>query len=347
MVDENINIASFRGQAAGNRHMGTPFMSDVLETLADLLDDQTKTGRRIIAWSVDPLVDVVPLRLAAGLHALARSGRDPELSALYTAKGGDIAGVLRRVLAEHDEWLERWLDSPPQTNEVIRSAGLMAGLMHLVSRYDQPIELLELGSSAGLNLNLDRFDYDLGGTRAGDPASGVKIKPEWTGPPPPAATPSIISRKGVDLRPVDLTADHAAERLIAYIWVDQTERLQRIQAAIDLARAFPPLVVAGDAAAWLEAQLAAPQSTGVTRVVMHSVFWQYLPPETQEAISAAIAAAGSKASAEQPLAWLKFEPRASLYHMGVTLQMWPRGEELHLADCHPHGTKIEWINLAA
>jgi hypothetical protein len=343
MVDENINIASFRGQAAGNRHMGAPFMSDVLEALADILDDQTKTGRRIMAWSVDPLVDVLPLRLAGGLHALARSGRDPALSAFYGAKGGDIAGVLRRSLIDHDEWLERWLDSPPQTNEVMRSAGLMAGLMHLVSKIDQPIELLELGSSAGLNLNLDRFDYDLGGVRAGDPGSGVKLKPDWSGSLPRGSTPSIISRAGVDLRPVDLSQDEAVERLIAYVWVDQTERLQRIQAAIDLARAFPPSVVAGDAPAWLDAQLALPQAAGVTRVVMHSVFWQYLPPETQVSITDAIMAAGALAAADRPLAWLTFEPRASLYAMGVTLRVWPTGEELHLANCHPHGTTIEWL----
>ena len=215
--------------------------------------------------------------------------------------------------------------------------------MAVAARYDQPIELFELGSSAGLNLNLDRFDYDLGGVRVGDPASAVKIVPEWRGAAPPYASPDIVTRAGVDIRPVDLGNEANAERLIAYIWADQVERLTRIEAAIAIARAHPPDVTEGDAAVWMEQQLAMPPSSGTTNVIMHSVFWQYLPLETQTRIVRAIETAGEKTTDENPLAWVKFEPRDSLYTMALTVQMWPGGAEAHLANCHPHCAHIEWL----
>ena len=322
--------------------MGSTLTGDVLEALADVLDATTVTGRRIMAWPVEPLADALPLRLAGGLHALARSGQAPALAALY-AGHGDARTILRDVLAAHDNWLERWLASPPQTNEVMRSAALMAGLMVVTARLGQPIELLELGSSAGLNLNLDRFDYTLGEVRVGDPTSGVKIAPVWNGAPPPLVSPDVVARAGADIRPVYLTDDESAERLIAYVWPDQTERLARIEAAIDIARAYPPDVTGGDAAEWVERRLSLPQPAGTTRVVMHSVFWQYLPPETQSLITASIEQAGHRATADYPLAWVRFEPLDSLYTMALTLRIWPDGEERHLANCHPHCAHIDWL----
>jgi hypothetical protein len=131
--------------------------------------------------------------------------------------------------------------------------------------------------------------------------------------------------------------------LIAYVWPDQAERLARIAAAIDIARAYPPPVVAGDANEWIEAQLAQPQAVGVTRVVMHSVFWQYLPSETQARITTAITTAGNAATPAKPLCWLTFEPSESLSKMALKVKMWPEGSDDHLAFTHPHGASIEWL----
>jgi hypothetical protein len=342
MDGPNENIAAFAKQGWACRGMGSPLTGDVLDALADILDTTTATGRCIMAWPVEPLADALPLRLAGGLHALARSGRAPALTALYGGQG-DAHTILRDVLAAHDDWLERWLASPPQTNEVMRSAALMAGLMVVTALHGQPIELLELGSSAGLNLNLDRFNFTLGGVRVGDPASGVKIAPVWNGTPPPLVSPDVVGRAGVDIRPVDLSDDKSAQRLIAYVWPDQTERLARIEAAIDIARAYPPGVTEGDAAEWVERRLSLPQPAGTTRVVMHSVFWQYLPPQTQAQITASIERAGQRATADCPLAWVRFEPLDSLYTMALTVRMWPDGAERHLANCHPHCAHIDWL----
>ncbi|HMU23144.1 MAG TPA: DUF2332 family protein, partial [Sphingorhabdus sp.] len=128
-----------------------------------------------------------------------------------------------------------------------------------------------------------------------------------------------------------------------YCWPDQHDRLARLEAAIAIARAFPPAVAAGDAADWTEHMLAEPQAKGTARIVMHSVFWQYLPVDAQKRIEAAILKAGKTATPDCPLGWLSFEPDPStISPMQLRLRVWPSGESLHLAACHPHGASINW-----
>ncbi|MEQ1551049.1 DUF2332 family protein [Sphingorhabdus sp.] len=335
---------AFRQQAAGCRAMHSPLTADVLDTLAIILDHNSRTGARIVDWPGDPMADALKLRIAGGLHALARSGQDAELTALYITGASDFDAVLKRVLVEWDDWLYPWLDSPPQTNEVGRSAALMAGLMVAAKRLAMPIELLELGSSAGLNLNLDRFYYNLGGLKAGPSDAAVRIMPDWKGDAPDGKWPQINARNGVDQNPLDVRDEAIAARLLAYCWPDQHERLARLEAAIATARAHPPAVEAGDAADWIERKLAEPQSEGIVRIVMHSVFWQYMPAHAQVRTEAAILKAAEAATEDRPLGWLSFEPDPpAISPMQLQLRLWPSGDELHLAACHPHGASISWF----
>lgn len=335
---------AFRLQAQYCRQTGSALTGHVLDALAETLDGKTRTGARILDWPGDPMVDALKLRITGGLNALARSGEDAELSALYAAGDGDWNGVLTRVVRERDEWLFPWLDSPPQTNEVARSGVLWPGMMAIARRFGPKLEILELGASGGLNLNMDRFAYDLGGTMTGNPGAAVRIAPEWIGPPPQPAPVEIVARAGVDLHPLDMTDAAVAARMLAYIWPDQKERVARAEAAIEIARAFSPPVEAGDGAEWIEVQLAEPQPKGVTRVVYHSIALQYFPSEGRARVRAAIEAAGAKATRERPLAWLSMEFTGQVIAAELNLRCWPgKGQAVTLARSHPHGARIEWL----
>jgi hypothetical protein len=264
--------------------MGSPLTGLLCATIADRLDRDTALGQHVLDWPGDPdgWADGLPLRLCGGLHALFRSGTAPRLAACYPPNQlpdqAGLARVLREAFDDHAAFLLPWLDRTPQTNEVGRSSALMAGLLVAADRFPLPMQLLELGASAGLNLLLDRFRHDLGGTQAGDPNSPLLLRPDWQGPAPPAAQVCIAARRGVDLHPVDPVADR--ERLLAYVWPDQPQRLRQIEAALAIAAAEPPQVDARDAADWLDVHLPSPEA-GVTCVVMHSVAWQYFPEATQ------------------------------------------------------------------
>lgn len=334
MSEESVR-AAFRRQADFCAAMDAPVTAAVARGLAEALDRASATGRAVLDWAGDPIGDALPLRLVGGLHALHRAGRDVGFD-------GDVAR-LRAALVEHDAALRPWLDGPPQTNEPGRSAALMTGLLHLAARHGPRFELLELGSSAGLNLLIDRYRFELGGVVVG-PESPVRLRPEWRGSPPPGAPVGIVSVRGVDIAPVDLTDPAAAERLAAYVWVDATERQARLAQAIALVRAHGVAPDSGDAADWLEARLAEPQAAGVTRVVLHSVVWQYLGPERQTRIRDAIHAAGAAATVERPFGWVMLEPNRDLAAHEVRVRGWPGGRGMEVvAHSHAHGAWIEGL----
>jgi hypothetical protein len=337
--------AAFHEQAAICRAVGSSFTGDVLDTLAEVLDETTRTGAKVLGWAGDPMRDALKLRLTGGVHALARSGEDAALSTLYSDRTGDMGAILRGVLAEYDGWLLPWLDSAPQTNEVGRSGALWPGVMRVAARHGPKIELLELGASAGLNLNMDGFVYDLGGAVAGDPSSDVRLAPRWSGGAPDIAQVEVVARRGVDLNPLDVSDPAVASRLLAYVWPDQPERLARIEVAISIAQLHPPVIDRADGAEWTVEQLSRPQAAGVTRIVYHSIALLYFPDAGRKAVIDTIRAAGQRATPERPLAWLSVEFAAEVKDTALLrMTSWPgHGATETLAHVHPHGAAIEWL----
>jgi len=335
---------AFEEQAGWCERLGSPLTARLCRVLAQVLDEDSAIGGRVLAWPGDPMRDALALRLCGGLHALVRGGDSPALASLYPPAPlpdeTSFARVLPLTLVEHAIALDLWLDSAPQTNEVGRSAPLMSGLLVLADRFGLPLRLFELGASGGLNLQLDRYGYELGGVSAGDPASKVQLRPDWKGAPPPSAEPRIATRAGVDLNPVDPIA--ARDRLLAYVWPDQAQRFAQLQAALALAAAAPPPVERADAADWLEERLTVEPDPGVCRVVQHTVAFQYFPAEVQERIKKRLREAGDRASADAPLAWLRLEKMAADEHFSLRLRTWPGDGQL-LAWSHPHGTWVEWM----
>ncbi len=336
---------AFREQGDFCARLGSAFTARLCYGLSDRLDRETGLGRQVLDWPGDPApaADNLPLRLCGALHALARSGREPALGSLYPPAEVNeeaFAKTIPAVLDRHGDWLGRWLEKPPQTNEVGRAAVLMSGLLVVAARFGKPLHLLELGASAGLNLQLERFCHDLGGLLAGDPESPVRLKPHWQGPAPPRAEVRIASRAGVDISPLDVAND--GDRLLAYVWPDQLERLERTRMALALARDRPVPVDEADAADWLEPKLAAVPPAGSVRVILHSIAFQYFPSETQDRVSRSIAGAGAGASEEDAVAWLRYELLPGDRTASLWLRTWP-GRDRLLARAHPHGTGVEWL----
>lgn len=322
-----------------------PITARVCRALAEAIDDSSETGRRVLGWTGNYITDAVPLRLVAPFHFLFRSGRCDVLNALYKGEPDDDVATIRSAIALHDKEILPWLDGPPQTNEAARSATFMAALLVLADRFGHEFDLLEIGSSAGLNLLMDRYRYDIGGTMVGPADSRVVIRPEWKGPPPPLVPIKIRSIRGVDIEPIDVRDPAAAERLKAYIWVDQKERFARTEAAIDMIRTDYPLLEKGDAGDFVELGVKELQAKDTTRVLMHSIVWQYLPAETQQRITAAMNAAGEAATIERPLAWIAFEADREIKQHSVRLRIWPGNLDVVIAIAHPHANWIIWSQL--
>ena len=266
-------LKQFADQAVACEQLGSRFTAQLCRVLAARLDIGTRFGRRIFEWPGDPYADNVALRAAGALHALARSGWEPTFSELYPPhKVSDLAlwaGIVD-VLSRHSSFLTDRLDSPPQTNEVARSGLILGGMLAIADVTRLPLEIYEIGSSAGLNLGFDQYGYALGGKTSWGPANApLLIDCAWRGGTMPLAAPlQVVGRHGCDLNPIDPQNPADRERLLSYVWADQTHRLERIEAALRLAAAEHRSVERAEAADWLEAQFATPQPAGVTRVLV-------------------------------------------------------------------------------
>ena len=341
----SLSVA-FKSQAETCTRMGSPFMGQLLSILAESWPADSALGQKFAAFEGDigPAGHSLPLRIAGGLHALVLSNAAPDLAALYPpnkATDKDLEDAVLAALSAHEDFLRDWTDSPPQTNEVRRSAALIAGAQVAVSHFDLPIHLSELGASGGLNLMWDYYALEIDGERFGPTVPAVLFTPEWEGAAPPAGNPQIVERAGVDLNPLDPTrADHLL-RLTAFLWPDQPERLTMTRAAASIASGQ---VAQGDAIDWLAPRLAsAPQ--GHLHLIQHTVAWQYFPAAAQARGRALIEAAGAQATPNRPLAWLSMETDGDTtgkVGAALTLRLWPGDITLDLGRADFHGRWVKW-----
>ncbi|HET6653131.1 MAG TPA: DUF2332 domain-containing protein [Nocardioides sp.] len=360
---------AFSRQAQACAELGSPMYAELLERAAADLRAGGEVGRVLAGHEDDPGPSALALRLLGSVHRLvltsdavlsegqpALTGRRSdnsaagELAAYYPSVGGtwSVEGgweAFLRLLSEQPEAVREWLDRPPQTNEVGRASALMGGLLHVGQVFRHPVRLFEIGSSGGLNLLADRFGYvDEWGTTYGDPASPVRLDVAWQGRPvPPWPELDIVERVGSDVMPVDVRTTQGRLVLTAYVWPDQTHRLERLRGALDLAQHTPVAVRREGAARFVDGIDLRP---GLTTVLWHSVMWQYLDAAEQEAVTARIGALGAQATDEAPFAHLFLEPMRRTsdgpHEFLVVLELWPTGGRRVLGSSTGHGLPTVW-----
>jgi hypothetical protein len=174
-----------------------------------------------------------------------------------------------------------------QTNE----AGRCAAMLPLLAALPQPLALLEVGAAAGLCLYPDRYSYSYGAEPPLHPRSGpspVTLSCAVNAPVPvPTRLPEVVWRAGIDLDPLDVGDSADVRWLEMLIWPGQDHRVDRLAAAVEIARSDPPRIVRGDLTDELGA-LALQAPAGATLVVFHSAVMTYLTAAERRAFVAAV-----------------------------------------------------------
>lgn len=188
--------------------------------------------------------------LVGGVHYLLMGGADQVLAGWYRSlvedplPVDDIDPVFRSFVLRHeDELVELGRTRYTQTNECRRGIALLPAVM--TAGFDR-FHLVEVGTSAGLNLALDLYHYRFGDLEWG-PESTVVLEGEWRGHRVPLHAIDVLSRTGLDLNPIR-PGDHDARLwLDALIWPEHLERRARLRHALEMVSGLGLEMVAGDA----------------------------------------------------------------------------------------------------
>ncbi|MDX6506416.1 MAG: hypothetical protein QOG06_1060, partial [Gaiellaceae bacterium] len=203
---------------------------------------------------------------------------------------------------------------------------------------ERSFDLLELGSSAGLNLLWDRYRYRYSTGTWGEGA--LELTGDDRVPPPAAllARPvEVARRRGIDLSPVDATSEEGARLLQSFVWADQTDRLARLRRAIDAIREDPPELIRGDYVESLPALLA-DRVAGAQLVVFQTASTMYLQEEELRRLRSAL----HEAALSEPLRYLGTAPAPGDEGFALEVEHWPAGAREQVAVFDFHGEWLEW-----
>lgn len=318
-----------------------------------------------------PDVQRRPVLLFAAVHRLLLDEPDDPLAAWYpnltsdpappdAAADGPLAAAFEAFVSSHRDELHRLVATrSTQTNEVGRCGFLVPVLARVADEVGGPLALVDVGTSGGLTLVLDRYRYRYTYATGASPTvvtvggpSPVVVPVDVRGDMPrPRELPTIGARLGLDRDPVDVTEPDDARWLEACVWPDQTDRFQRLVAAIGLFADVRPPIVRGDAVDDLEAAVERVAGAGHP-VVVNTWVLSYLADVRRDAYLANL----DRIGARRDLSWVWAEAPALVPELPtepdprdpqltvLTLVRWRGGTRTvePLATCHPHGYWIHW-----
>ena len=253
------------------------------------------------------------------------------------------------ALHEHSEPLGRlFREQGIQTNEPQRCSALLPAFLMLAAETRLPLDLIELGPSAGLNLVFDgyRYTYSQGAFGEPDARPAFDVVERGEVPAHLLETPlEIRSRRGIDLSPIDLSFADDVMLLHSFLWPGLWKRAERLDQAIETFRTTPrpPELIRGDYVEALPGLLAERPGDALT-VVFQTASTGYLQQGRYDVLRRSLDEAGVDG---RPLAWVSSRRREereleSEEGWELEVRLWPEPARL-VARADFHGNWLDWL----
>ncbi|MGM0842909.1 MAG: DUF2332 domain-containing protein [Bacillota bacterium] len=205
----------------------------------------------------------VPNLLFGSIHYLLLKGKDHSIKEYYpslTTHPRKIDDELFLYFKDfcnvnREEIIPLLKSKLVQTNEVRRCAYLYPLFSMIYKKVKKPLSLIEIGTSAGLQLLWDKYSYSYGDNQIyGNKNSTVHITSEIKGGNSPSfllESPPVVSKVGIDLHISDLRDDEDYLWLKSLIWTEHEERLELFEGAASYLKENPVELIEGDGIALL------------------------------------------------------------------------------------------------
>ncbi|MGD6816364.1 DUF2332 domain-containing protein [Metabacillus sp. 113a] len=182
-----------------------------------------------------------------------------------------------------------------QTNEVRRCAYLYPLFCLIYEQTKKPLALIEIGTSAGLQLLWDKYSYSYNTNEVvGNKQSRLHITSELKGETtlyPFLAPPPVATRVGIDLNTVDLTDEEEYLWLKSLIWTEHKERLMMFERAASYIKECPVQLVEGDGVSLLS-EIVNSVSNESTVCIFHTHVANQMPIETRKQLLSIVESLG-------------------------------------------------------
>ena len=284
--------AAFRANAAIYGAKGSP--------LYKILCTRSADNPEIVALAALAQRRAQPaLHLLSAVHyLLMRHPQDPLARYFATisencAPPDDAFEPFRRFCATHFDAIAEILETRTvQTTYVERCGGLLPGLSYVADLAGEPLNLIELGCSAGLLLTFDQYRYRLNdGEMIGPRDAPMTLACNVSNAPAGQTLriPQVGARIGIDLHPVDARAAAGRDWILALSFPELREAHARLAIALDAVARGDLILVEGDALERLPETIAA---TVGPLCIFHSACLYYWSDEGKEALDVMLVEAG-------------------------------------------------------
>ena len=283
----------------------------------------------------------VPHRLMAAVQMLILRGTVADYR-----NEADHWSAFRTTLEAHREWISDFIfQYSAQTNEPQRCFALLPIFLKVAQVCGKPLDLLELGTSGGLNLFWDRHRYRYREGTWGERTGQLELSGnEAIGASVPGnllqERVEVRRRRGIDLNPVDVGSDDGVHFLESFLLGDPV-RTDRLHKAAAVVRQQPPELIRGDYLELLPNVLA-DHNDGAMTVVFQTISTIYLPLDSRQRLNELVENAGRS----MPLAWIstptpeEHGERRGDYPLELTV--WPSGEKRTIARMSNSGDYLAW-----
>lgn len=245
----------------------------------------------------------VPNMLFGAVHYLLLQGMEHEVKEYYPSvvekvqATGNPFPLFKDFCITNESEIKQLLQSKlVQTNEVRRCAYLYPLFCYVYQQTGESLSLIEIGTSAGLQLLFDQYAYSYDGKEiCGNKDASVHLTSQVREGNIPhdlvALHPVVNDRVGIDLNITDLNNEKEYLWLKALIWPEHEQRLSDFEGAVAQLKINPPNMIEGDGVALLPKMLeAVPEDT--TLCIFHTHVANQMPDTVKEALLQQIDAIG-------------------------------------------------------
>ena len=224
--------AQIRSRAQLMKEAGSPLYASIVSRIPDDSELLEISSRGL---GLAPEVHL----LVAVHYLLMQDPRDP-LAQYYAsltetpAPPEDVFPDFKRYCLLNRQEILRLLETRTiQLTTVSRCQAIMALLSHVADGAGEPLNLIEVGCSAGLLLAFDKFAYDLKGRpRLGAKDAPITLSVDVHGGPD-LRIPRIDKRIGIDLRPVDVRLEDERRWMLAQHPPEAREEREKLVIALE------------------------------------------------------------------------------------------------------------------